>query len=38
MSADMYGLEAVKVVANSFIRREYCHMFHKVHVLGFFCV
>jgi hypothetical protein len=24
MSADMYGLEAVKVVANSFIRREYC--------------
>lgn len=30
MTADMYGLEGIKTVVVSYLKRDYCHMFHKV--------
>ncbi|CAC5424134.1 BTBD8 [Mytilus coruscus] len=30
MTADMYGLEGIKAVVVSYLKRDYCHMFHKL--------
>ncbi|XP_071153929.1 BTB/POZ domain-containing protein 8-like isoform X1 [Mytilus edulis] len=30
MTADMYGLEGIKTVVVSYLKRDYCHMFHKL--------